>query len=154
PTMPRSTSDWYRARQRRRAGPETPGSTTWASLTFAHVADADRLLEAYAELREHGGPAPGRDGLTYADLRRSEVAMMLRAVASALKDCSYRPQPARYVRIRKPSGGQRTLTLRSLCDRVVAATLSRLLTPLWEKVFLDGSWGFRPGRNTWGLLAR
>src|SRR5262249_14351507 len=71
----------------------------------------------------------------------------------AVRHGSYHPQPARLVSIPKPSGGQRTLAIRSLCDRVVAATLHRVLMPLWESVFLDGSWGFRPHRNTWGLLA-
>jgi hypothetical protein len=120
---------------------------------LAQVAEAAVLLDVYEELRPYGGPAPGVDGLTYAKLGRSEAAGILRVVATAVRHGSYRPQPARLVTIPKPSGGQRTLAIRSLCDRVVAAALHRVLMPLWETVFLDESWGFRPHRHTWGLLA-
>src|SRR5205807_125345 len=41
--------------------------------------------------------------------------------------------------------GHRTLTLRNVCDRVVAAALNGALTPFWEGMFLPGSMGFRPG---------
>ena len=151
--LPRSAADSYRTRRRRRAAAGRKANTNPLEPVLAQVADAEVWLDVYEELRQYGGPAPGVDGLTYAKLGRSEAASILRAVAAAVRHGSYRPQPARLVRIPKPSGGQRTLATRSLCDRVVAAALHRVLTPLWESVFLDGSWGFRPHRNTWGLLA-
>jgi len=36
---------------------------------------------------------------------------------------------------------------------VVARRLYELLTPIFERLFLDNSFGFRPGRNTWQALA-
>jgi hypothetical protein len=62
--------------------------------------------------------------------------------------------PARRVKVPKGGGrGFRTLTLRDLIDRVVAKALNEALVPFWEKVFLGGSHGFRPGRGPLTLLA-
>jgi retron-type reverse transcriptase len=145
-TRGRSPSDRYHERRRRRAIAARPGaSTNSLQPTLASVADAEFLLDVYEERRRYGGPAPGLDGLTYANLGRSEVAGILRVLAQTVRNGSYRPQPARPVKVPKSGGGQRTLALRSLCDRVVAAALNQVLTPVWENVFLDGSWGFRPG---------
>ena len=35
----------------------------------------------------------------------------------------------------------------------MSAALHRALTPMWERIFLPCSYGFRPGRNTWDMLA-
>jgi hypothetical protein len=57
------------------------------------------------------------------------------------------------VLIPKPRGGHRTLSVGNLCDRVVAAALNNALGGLWEAVFLPCSYGFRPRRGVWLLLA-
>src|SRR5262245_51919533 len=55
--------------------------------------------------------------------------------------------------IPKLKGGQRTLQLSNIVDRVVSAALNKAMTPFWESVFLPCSMGFRPGRGVWHLLA-
>jgi hypothetical protein len=57
------------------------------------------------------------------------------------------------VEVPKLRGGHRTLTLRNLADRIVAAALNGVLTPVWEPVFAPWSMGFRPGRGVLLLLA-
>src|SRR5205807_165578 len=67
----------------------------------------------------------------------------------------YKPYASRGVRIPKCSGkGFRTLHIRNIADRVVAAALSQALTPFWEARFLPGCMGFRPGKGVWHALAR
>ena len=65
----------------------------------------------------------------------------------------YWPGPTRKVPIPKPDGTNRILTIRNLTDRVVSRALCRRMTPLWESVFHPTSYGFRPKRGAWNLLA-
>jgi hypothetical protein len=121
--------------------------------SLEQVADPEFLLAVYDRLRREGGQAPGPDGLTYDALSRSQVALTLRTLGRALRDGTYRPGPARAVRLPKPGGGHRTLTVRGIFDRVVAKTLSVSLTPTWEKLFSPWSMGFRPGVGARDVLA-
>jgi hypothetical protein len=77
----------------------------------------------------------------------------MRGLALAVRLRLYRPQPGRRVAIPKPGGGQRVLTIRGILDRVVSRALAEALTPLWERVFLPQSMGFRPHRGVWDMLA-
>ena len=53
----------------------------------------------------------------------------------------------RRVEIDKPAGGVRLLGIPCVRDRVVQATLKRLLEPILTLQFSDHSFGFIPGRN-------
>src|SRR5262245_26554116 len=55
--------------------------------------------------------------------------------------------------IPKLKGGQRTLQLSNIVDRVVSAALNKAMTPFWESIFLPCSMGFRPNRDVRHLLA-
>jgi hypothetical protein len=139
-----------RFRRRRLAWLAGPAGTL---PTVGQVADADYLIATYYDLKDRAGPAPGPDGVSYSDLGGREVADILRALSEAVLDGGYAPGPTRPVTIPKPRGGFRTLRLANLLDRVLAAALHTALEPFWETVFLPMSMGFRPGRDTWRLLA-
>lgn len=122
--------------------------------TIDVIAATDNLLNTYHDLHRDGGQAPGPDGIRYADLGRGEVAAIMRLVSQVIRDGSYRPHRARSLRIPKASGrGQRTLRIQGIIDRVVATALHRALSPVWESIFHDRSYGFRPGRGPWDMLA-
>ena len=61
----------------------------------------------------------------------------------------YKPNPVRRVEIPKPGkgAGVRLLGVPCVRDRVVQATLKRILEPILDPTFSDNSYGFRPGRN-------
>src|SRR5690348_6472323 len=123
------STDWRRpGGRRRRPPPLAAGSGGSAVLPFDAVFTADNLLATLDHLRQTGGPAPGIDGLTCADLSRREAAGLCRAVAKAVRAGTYRPQPERPVRIPKRTGGVRTLRLGTVLDRVVARTAADALT--------------------------
>ena len=60
---------------------------------------------------------------------------------------SYRPQPVRRVEIPKEDGTTRPLGISCTEDKIVQDLTRRILEAIYEPVFLDTSYGFRPGRS-------
>jgi RNA-directed DNA polymerase len=143
-----------RYRQRRRARAEMLQSRGRGIPSLSRLAEPENLIDVYNRMRRDAGQAPGRDGLTYADLGRSEIADALRKVSRAILDGTYLPRESRPVSVRKRSGvGSRTLRLRDIVDRVAEEAVHLEVSPYLDQFFLEQSWGFRPRRNVWGMLA-
>jgi len=158
--QPKTAADHY---QQRRARRRAEVSHSIYPITLNQVADRDLLYECYQELRLEGGPAPGPDRVTYAALSNSEVGELLGQLSGDLLKGNYRPSRTRTVKIPKPGkSDHRTLHLSNILDRVVAKALNKKLTPIWERIFLPCSFGFRPNHilernskrhDTWTMLA-
>jgi hypothetical protein len=118
------------------------------------IASTDNLIATYYEMKRRAGQAPGPDGITYSHLSGREVADCSRELSRDVLDGSYVPGPSRALRRRKSKGGYRTLRLSNIFDRVLAGALNRAMEPIWESIFLAMSFGFRPGRSVWHLLAK
>src|SRR5262249_28133180 len=136
-----SAASCYARRRREREQAEFVGPPSPPRLR--DVADHENLLRIFYALKNDGGRAPGPDGVTYEDLSRSEAGYLSRDLGKALLAGKYRPGPGRHVQVPKLRGGHRTLTLRNLADRIVAAALNGVLTPWWEPAFVPWSMGFR-----------
>jgi len=150
----RSAPERYLWRQRQRAARAARAAGVATPPRLEILAHPENLIRVYQRLRREAGKAPGVDGRTYDDLGPSEVAQILRTLSRSILVGRYRPHPCRRVQIPKAGGkGHRTLRIRVICDRVVAAALHGELTPVWEQIFLPGSFGFRPGRGVWDMLA-
>ncbi len=101
-----------------------------------------------------GGQAPGPDGITYGQLSPREIGEIAGELSEHIRNGTYRPGPTRKVSIPKRSGeGHRGLSLANISDRAVMKALHGTLQPILDAVFMDNSYGFRPERGTWGLLA-
>lgn len=59
----------------------------------------------------------------------------------------YHPQGVRAVEIPKPKGGTRQLGIPNVMDRLIQQALLQQLTPIFDPLFSDYSYGFRPSRS-------
>jgi group II intron reverse transcriptase/maturase len=109
-----------------------------------HYVDHEWVEYAYRRTRKDG--ARGVDGQSAQDYAKDLQSNLLRLI-DRLKSGSYRAPPVRRHYIPKSDGGQRGLGIPSFEDKVAQRAVLMLLEPIYEQDFVDGSYGFRPGRN-------
>lgn len=102
------------------------------------------LAVAAERVRQNtGGRTAGIDGQT----RKQIDTAMLSQLAEELRTHRYRPQAVRRVYIPKGRTGRRALGIPAIRDRIVQAALAEVLEAVYEPIFRDCSYGFRPKRN-------
>ena len=139
--------------QKPRVTPDSAKVST-ASVTWTN-AEPDTLMErvlapanlrrAYQRVVSNKG-APGADGMTVDDLA-DYVKQYWPTLKVRLLAGEYHPQGVRAVDIPKPKGGTRQLGIPSVVDRLIQQALLQQLTPIFDPLFSDYSYGFRPGRS-------
>ena len=103
------------------------------------------LTERIRELRRDKG-APGIDGMTI------EAALpYLKEHQQEITDRIYRgkytPSPVRRVEIPKPDGGVRKLGIPTVVNRTLQQAITQQLVPIYEPLFAEDSYGYRPNRS-------
>lgn len=111
---------------------------------LAYLLNEGYLARCFEELRRE--VAPGIDGVTYGKYREN-LWENLRVLVSRLKTRQYRPQPVRRVWIPKDEKSKRPLGIPALEDKMVQLGMTKIMGAIFEGDFLDGSYGFRPGRG-------
>lgn len=110
------------------------------------------MTEAFRRVKRNRGAA-GVDRISIG-LFEANLADNLPALMKALKAGTYQPLPARRKYIDKGGGKLRPLGIPAVRDRVAQEVLRQLLSPLFEQLFHEDSYGFRPGRSTHDALER
>lgn len=79
----------------------------------------------------------------------SNLEENLRALMRDMKEGDFQPMPLRRTYIPKDSQGKtlRPLGIPAVRDRIAQEVVRRLLEPIFEPLFHDDSYGFRPGRG-------
>ena len=108
------------------------------------ILERENMARALKQVRANKG-APGVDGMTV-DQLPSYLRRHWQKVKASLLDGSYIPFPVRRKEIPKPQGGFRKLGIPAVLDRLLQQAISQVLQLIWEPVFSDSSYGFRPGR--------
>jgi group II intron reverse transcriptase/maturase len=110
------------------------------------------LLSAFKAVKANRGAA-GIDKVSI-QMFAANLLENLRALERDLKTGSFWPFPLRRKFILKEPGKFRPLGIPAVRDRVAQEALRRLLHPIFESLFHDASYGFRPGRNCHQALER
>jgi RNA-directed DNA polymerase len=104
------------------------------------------MFRAFHNVRKNRGAA-GMDKVSI-QMFEANLEQNLAALMRDLKTRgAYQPFPLRRVHIPKGPGQTRPLGIPAVRDRVAQEVVRSLLSPLFERLFHDDSYGFRPGRN-------
>ncbi len=117
-----------------------------ALTSLAHHIDIEFLREAYRRTRKDG--AAGVDGETAASYAKG-LDENLRSLLDRFKSGTYFAPPVRRVHIPKGDGSKtRPIGIPTFEDKVLQRAVTMVLEAIYEQVFLDCSYGFRPARST------
>ena len=97
--------------------------------------------------------APGIDGMTV------EAALLWlkehnHELIEKIRKGKYTPFPVRRVEIPKPDGGVRKLGIPTVIDRIIQQAMLQQLMPIYEPLFSEDSFGYRPGRGAKDAILR
>lgn len=117
--------------------------------SLAHHLDYDLLVEAYRRTRKSG--AVGIDNQTAKDYA-ADLERNLKSLHERLRSGRYVAPPVRRVHLPKPDGKTRPIGIPTFEDKIVQRGVVMLLEPLYESLFYDFSYGFRPKRSAHDAL--
>lgn len=103
------------------------------------------LLAAWRKVAANAGAA-GVDRQSVEQFA-ARAETYLHELGEALKVGSYKPLAVRRVEISKGPGKLRPLGIPAVKDRIVQTALKLVVEPIFEREFVDMSYGFRPGRG-------
>lgn len=111
-----------------------------------HLYNQESLIECFNELEKD--KAVGVDGVTkmaYGTNLHGNINELI----TKMKAMAYRPGPVREVLIPKEGkpGATRPLGISNLEDKIVQRMTQKILESIYEPLFLDCSYGFRPNRS-------
>lgn len=109
--------------------------------TLMHKVNNETLKEQHK--RQQQGKASGVDQMTK---EKYEINLdeNLDNLIKRMKSFSYRPQPVRRSYIPKANGKLRPLGIPAYEDKLVQGAMADILNEIYENIFLDCSYGFRP----------
>jgi RNA-directed DNA polymerase len=100
-------------------------------------------LKSYLKVKSNGGAA-GLDGQSIEEFER-DLKKNLTESRIGCRSGSYFPPPVRRVKIPKANGGERTLGIPTISDRIGQMVVKNRLEAVVDPLFLPASYGYRPG---------
>jgi RNA-directed DNA polymerase len=108
------------------------------------ICEWENIRRALQRVRSNKG-APGVDGMTV-DQLPSYLRKRWPQIKEDLLNGTYKPMLVRRKEIPKPQGGVRFLGIPTAMDRLIQQAVAQVLQQIWDPVFSDSSFGFRPGK--------
>ena len=103
------------------------------------------VWEAYQRVKSNHGSA-GIDGQSIEDFEK-KLKKNLYRIWNRMSSGSYFPPPVKTVKIPKKSGGERSLGIPTVADRIAQQVVKARLEPEVEPHFHPDSYGYRPGKS-------
>ena len=109
------------------------------------ILSKENLNRAYKKVVSNKG-ASGIDGVTVEELG-DYIRENKDAIIASIRNRTYMPKPVRRVYIPKDNGKQRPLGIPTALDRTIQQAIAQPITDIYEEIFSEYSYGFRPGRS-------
>ena len=119
---------------------------------LGRILDKDNLNRAYKRVKANKG-APGVDGMTI-EAALPWLKENHKELVERIRKGKYTPFPVRRVEIPKPDGGIRKLGIPTVTDRIIQQAMAQQLMPIFEPLFSEDSFGYRPGRSAKDAILR
>ena len=117
--------------------------------TLMHKVNEETLKEQHRKQLKN--KASGIDGITKEEYDK-DLDNNLSSLIGRMKTFSYKPLPVRRTYIPKTNGKLRPLGIPSYEDKLVQGEMADILNNIYENIFLDCSYGFRPNRNSHDVI--
>ena len=109
------------------------------------ILSEENLQKAIRKVKKNKG-APGVDKMTVQEVEEW-FNQYKEELISKIVNKQYKPMPVKRVYIPKPNGKQRPLGIPTVVDRVIQQAMLQVLSEIYEPIFSDHSYGFRPNRS-------
>lgn len=122
------------------------------SMLLEKILDRNNMNQAFKRVKKNKG-SHGIDRLTI-----DELLEYLKVHGAKLREDillgNYAPKAVRRVEIPKDNGKKRKLGIPTVVDRVIQQAIAQVISPIFEEIFSDNSFGFRPNRSAHDALQR
>ena len=108
------------------------------------ITSKENLNRAYKKVVSNKG-ASGIDEMTVKELG-DYIREHKDEIVSSLRNRTYMPKPVRRVYIPKSNGKKRPLGIPTVLDRTIQQAIAQPISDIYENVFSDYSYGFRPNQ--------
>ena len=114
-------------------------------ILFQILCNEQTLRDAWLQVKQKNAVG-GIDGMSVADFEK-EAEKQIRELSRQLKAKTWIPEPYLRVEIPKKDSEKRKLGLLAVRDKIVQQAIKNLIEPYFEKIFLNNSYGYRPGKG-------
>lgn len=109
------------------------------------ITSKENLNRAYKKVAANKG-AGGVDGMKVEELG-AYIKGNKEEIVQSIRNRTYMPKPVRRVYIPKDNGKMRPLGIPTVLDRVIQQAIAQPIIDIYEEIFSEFSYGFRPGRS-------
>ena len=89
----------------------------------------------------------GVDKMSTSELKGVMSGEFRNELKDKIRSRKYKPSPVLRVEIPKTDGGVRELGIPTVIDRMIQQAILQILSPIYEPIFSESSYGFRPQRS-------
>lgn len=122
-------------------------------MIFEQIVDMENLKEAWSRVKANRA-APGIDRVTWQGFEK-DLAENLNILQNQLKSEKYRPLPIMLYNEKKGSakGSCRAVGISSVRDKIAQQAILKVISPYFEKNFLQCSYAYRPKKSALSAVA-